>query len=318
MGGYRTCKSCGRRFLASDDNEYCSPSCFSLESTVEERRPSRLVAAVPVVAVLLLLFFAFEDLTINYWFLQNLPLLESHALAVFDEAGHAGVLFLHERLATAPDDEIVPLLTALASCRGLGDYQWRSKLVQELDGWYDEAGPDLRRAIIRLFGSAEMVPLERSFLVELNDPDMQDEILAMCERVRSPQFVGALAEYVQGRQVSAATASRVVNILQQTFDPQLANARLVAWMAEHGADSLVRREAIMALPKILWPPATQSHGGKGSDNFIESFKTLQRIMAGHDDHGLRDVARQAIEQGRKKRQAFVEFDALKVFDEAFE
>ena len=318
MEGYRNCKSCGRRYLTVDNSDYCSPSCFSLESTADERKPSKLIFYIPLVCFILFCFFLLEDLDINYFFLRNIPFLRGYAERSFDEAGHNGVFYLHENLKDADDETLLLILSTMAKCEYLGEYKWRTKLVKEVNKLYNEDFPDLQEVAIDLFAAAKMVPKNRLFTKELYDRQFKERVLRLMEAVPSPHFVRTISIVARDPDVDDETLIRCVNVLKTMEDTNLQNAVLCMWLIYKHHSHLVRRAAVMAVPSILWPENAMTFTKQASRNFLKVFKGLQRVASSHKDEVLRPIAQQALDKGRKQKKTFVKFAALDAFEEVFE
>ncbi len=317
MEGYKNCKSCGRRFLATDNSEYCSPSCFSLESTVEERKPSKFLFYLPFVCLLLFCFFLFEDLDVNFFFLQNVSFLRGYAENSFDEAGHNGVFYLHENMREADDDTLLLLLETLGKCTYLPQYCWRPKLVKEIDSLYHDDFPELQEAAIDVFAQAKMVPKHRLFIRELQDSRLRERVLSLMLQVPAPQFVKTISKVTKDPDVDEETVLRCIEILKNIKDKNLHNGLLCMRLIYANKSAKVQRVAVMAVPDILWPKKAMTFNQRANANFIKIFKGLQRVASSHDVESLRSVALKAVQKGRKEKRSFVKFAALDVFEEVF-
>ena len=198
MAGYKECVSCGRRFLSSDDTDFCSPACFSHTSTAVERKKRPKLFYVSGICIFLFLFFLVESYAINFVFLVDVPLLRNHAKRVFAEAEFGGVFYLHEELKAAKgDDDVCGLIIdALSGCTFLSEYQWKKTLVKEVLPFRESDSPQTRRAVIRVIEQVGELPLKIDFFNELLDIETRDAVFSMMENVKDPSFIGSLKRWL--------------------------------------------------------------------------------------------------------------------------
>lgn len=318
MGGYKHCKNCGRRYLALDDSDYCSPSCFSLESTKKERKPSKLIFYIPITCLFLLVFFLFEDLHVNYFFLTELSFLRPYAKSTFTEAGHEGVFFLHDRFADADEDTCLIIVQTLGDCQNLDRYKWKPKLLDEVDELYHSDWPDYQAAALRLYCRAKALPRGRQFSNELFSSRLSALVWELFKKVPEPRLCETLYQAMKDPSFEDEHLYDVIEILKNMDDEELRNGKLCLWLVKNEEKSKIRREAIMALSSILWNERQRVHSRRGRDTFIRLCRALKRVATLEEDETVRAVARQAIALGKDRKRAFVEHSALKLFEDLFE
>lgn len=332
MAGYKECASCGRRFFSNDVGEYCSTACFSQKSTEPDRKKRPILFYISGACIFLFLFFLFESYSINFFFLIDVPILRGHAKSIFAESEYSGIFYLHEELkeAEGDNDTCSLILEALSGCTFLDSYQWKTKLIQDVQPYRKSHSPDTRRAVLKIIEHVGELTYKTDFLHELIDIETRSHVFSMMIELKDEKFVRTLRSWlsyedpqlsgdeplISGPFVAPSEEDwkKAVEVAALISDSTMRNALLLAWIAVYSPYPAARIAAVEGFSRLSWRSYGEQFRSQASKNAGKALRVIKGLAAKSKDSELKLIAQKTIESKSKGIRTGVKFEALSFFE----